>query len=90
MLVKNFLDIRNIVIKTFAMLIGVICMIASVYNSVLWGLLLTEREPKNEVYWWLLIVGFFLSMGAAFYNRITDAISRGFDLAVQRFVNEKK
>jgi len=86
---KKFLDIRNITIKTIAMLIGVICMIASVYNSVLWGLLLTEREPKNEVYWWLLIVGFFLSMGAAFYNRITDAIVRGFDQLVNGFLKKK-
>lgn len=86
---KNFLDIRNVLIKTIAMMIGVICMIASVYNSVLWALLLTDKAPSNEVYWWLLIVGFFLAMGAAFYNRIADTISRGFDQTVDRFTNKK-
>lgn len=79
---KKFLDIRNIIVKTAAMIIGVFCMVASVYNSVLWAFLLTDKAPEKEVYWWLLIVGFFLALGAAFYNRIADAISRGFSKLV--------
>jgi len=86
---KKILEIRNVMIKTIAMIIGVICMIASVYNSVLWALLLTDKAPSNEVYWWLLIVGFFLALGAAFYNRIADSISRGFEQIVDRFTNTK-
>ncbi|EKF56242.1 hypothetical protein I215_01928 [Galbibacter marinus] len=85
---KNFLDIRNVLIKTIAMMIGVICMIASVYNGVMWAFLLTDKEPENEVYWWLLIVGFFLALGAAFYNRIVDAISNGFSKLVDRMSNK--
>ncbi|WP_456867587.1 hypothetical protein [Galbibacter sp. BG1] len=85
---KKFLNIRNVIIKTIAMLIGIICMVASVYNSVLWALLLTEKAPEKEVYWWLLIVGFFLALGAAFYNRIADAISSGFTKLVEKFTNK--
>jgi len=85
---KKFLDIRNIMIKTVAMLIGTVCMIASVYNSVLWALLLTDKTPEKEVYWWLLIVGFFLALGAAFYNRIADAISNAFAKVVDKFITK--
>jgi len=82
--VKSFLNIRNLAIKTAVMGLGMVCMVASVYNSVLWGFLLTEKKPEKEIYWWLLIVGFFLALGGAFYNSMADAIVKAFSRIVDK------
>ena len=86
---KNFLEIRNIGIKTFLMILGLIAATASVYHSVLFAFLLTENQPEKEIYWELLIVGFFLAIGAAFYNKVADAIATLFNGFANKF-NSKK
>lgn len=66
---KKFLEIRNIGIKTILMILGLILVVASVYNSAMFAFLITDKKPEQEIYWSLLSVGFFLAVGAAFYNK---------------------
>lgn len=56
------------------MILGLILVLASVYNSAMFAFLLTDKQPDKEIYWGLLAVGFFLSVGAAFYNKALDVL----------------
>lgn len=73
-------NIRNIGIKTVLALLGLLITIAVAYPFILERFYLTERDAiwTNED-WILLIVGFFLAIGGAYYNKIADGIANKFN-----------
>lgn len=69
-------NIRNIIAKTFLMILGVIVMLSLFWGYILQGFNLNESEIKEwtRTDWILLTVSFVFLVGAAYFNKILDFI----------------
>lgn len=77
--ISKFSKIRNIGTKTVLAFIGLILISSQVYPFILKGFMLTEKvEIWDKTEWILLLVGFFLAVGAAKYNTVLDLILNKF------------
>ena len=79
-------QIRNIIAKTVLTLIGTVLMLSIFWGYILQGFNLNTSPVKE----WsstdtiLLIVGFVLMVGAAYYNKILDFIVSALDRFFKR------
>lgn len=78
---SEFTNIRNIGIKSILAIIGLLVVFAVLYPFILSKLYLTDRAAPIWVYtdWILISIGFFLAVGAAYYNKIADGIATKFN-----------
>lgn len=81
---KKFLEIRNIATKTILMIIGLGLVIAAIWQEVLSGFWLTDKESTG-INWGLCGLGFFFATGAAFYNKVADALSTIVSAFIDKF-----
>ncbi|MEO0573038.1 MAG: hypothetical protein AAF039_15125 [Bacteroidota bacterium] len=79
-IVDKLTGIRNWGVKTMLVMIGVIMVIAAVWQNGMSFLWLTEKIPApwSSTNWIFLLGGFVLAVGAAYYNKIVDGIINKF------------
>lgn len=74
-MITSFINIRNVGIKTIIMFLGLLLISSQLYPFIMKGFLLTDKSVEwDYTKWVLLLVGFFLAVGAARYNTMLDAI----------------
>ena len=78
--VSKFAKIRNLGIKSVLAFIGLGIVASVFYPFVLSKFYLTDRDAPiwNNTDWILSAVGFFLAVGGAYYNVISEKIANKF------------
>lgn len=79
--VSKFTSIRNIGIKSILSIIGLLVVFVVFYPFIISRLYLTDRPDPVWTYtdWILISMGFFLSVGGAYYNKLADGIASKFN-----------
>ena len=79
-MVEKISNIRNIIAKTLLMILGSIIEVSVFWGYILQNFNLNESALKewSKTDWILCIIGFVFMVGAAFYNKILDAIINKF------------
>lgn len=76
---SRFISVRDFVIKSILGFLGVVVITSQVYPFIMKSFMLTDKEETfDSTEWYLLLIGFFLAVGGAYYHKIAEAIAKKF------------